>query len=91
MIDVDIQNTIRHLKTELRKLNKTIASLEDSIEQSFAAKHEKHMKNATQPDGETAAGIVPPVPSVFASIGLLKTHLQRMEALRSSEWNVWLQ
>ena len=32
MIDVDIQKTIRHLKTELRKLNKTIASLEDSLD-----------------------------------------------------------
>jgi len=31
MIDVDIQKTIRHLKTELRKLNKTIAALEDSL------------------------------------------------------------
>lgn len=89
MIDVDIQKTILHLKTELRKLNKTIASLEDSLEQTLAAKHEKHLKNVAQPDGETAA-VALPVPSVFASIGLLKTHLQRMEALRSSDWNVWL-
>ena len=89
MIDVDIQKTVRHLKTELRKLNKTIAALEDSLEQSFAAKHEKHLNSAAQPDGEAA--IVLPAPSVFESIGLLKTHLQRMEALRSSDWNVWLQ
>jgi len=90
MIDVDVQKTVRHLKTELRKLNKTIASLEDSLEQSLAAKHEKHMNHAAPPDGETAA-IVVPTPSVFESIGLLKTHLQRMEALRSSDWNAWLQ
>jgi len=89
MIDVDIQKTIRHLKTELRKLNKTIAALEDSLEQSLAARHEKRLKNVVRPDGETAATVS--FPSVFESIGLLKTHLQRMEALRSSDWNVWLQ
>jgi hypothetical protein len=90
MIDVDVQKTIRHLKAELRKLNRTIASLEDSLEQTLAAKHEKHMKNVAPPDGDTAA-VVLPVPSMFESLGLLKTHLQRMEALRSSDWNVWLQ
>ena len=89
MIDVDIQKTIRNLKTELRKLNKTIGALEDLIEQSFAAKHEEHMKKVAQPGNEEA--IVLPVPAVFESIELLKTHLHRMEALRSSEWNVWLQ
>ncbi len=90
-MDVDIQNTIRHLKTELRKLNKTVASLEDSVEQTMAAKHEKLMKNVARPDSETAAIMLQPVPSVFESLGSLKTHLQRMEALRSSDWNVWLQ
>jgi hypothetical protein len=90
MMDVDIQKTIRNLKSELRKLNKTIVDLEDSIEQSLAAKHEEHMKKAGQPAGIDDA-IVLPVPAVFESMQLLKTHLQRMEALRSSEWNVWLQ
>jgi uncharacterized small protein (DUF1192 family) len=90
MIDLDIQKTIRHLKAELRKLNNTIGALEDSIEQSLAAKHDEHMKKVAQPAG-SAEAIVLPVPAVFESIQLLKTHLQRMEALRSSEWNVWLQ
>jgi len=90
MIDVDIQNTIRHLKAELRKLNKTIGALEDTVERSFAAKHDEHMRKAALPTGNDDA-IVLPVPAVFESMQLLKTHLQRMEALRNSEWNVWLQ
>jgi hypothetical protein len=89
MMDVDIQKAIRLLKSELRNLNKTIGTLEDSLERSVAEKYAKHMKESEQPDN--AAAIVLPVPAVLESIPFLTAHLRRMEALRSSDWNVWLQ
>jgi hypothetical protein len=100
MIDVDVKKAIRHFKAELRTLNETIGAVEDSLEQSLAAKYEKHTKNGTQPADTNAAEERPAqkaapmgllVPTAFdESIRLLKAHLQSMETLPSSEWNVWL-
>ena len=56
---MDIRTATRHLKTELRTLNKAIGALEDSLEQLVAAKYEEHMRKAAAPAGKAAAVVMP--------------------------------
>ena len=83
---MDIRKAIRHLNVELRTLNQAIGALEDSLERALTAKHEQHLRKMAQQAGN-APDAAPPA---FESIRLLNPHQQRLELLRSSEWNVWL-
>jgi hypothetical protein len=74
---VDIRKTILHLKTELRTLNSAIGAFEDSLEQLAAARYQEHVKRMAQPAEQTAA-MVMPAPSIFKSIPLAATLLQRL-------------
>jgi len=70
-------------------MTQAIGALEDCLEQLLAAKYEKHLRKVAGPGAE-AAVLVLPSPA-FESIPVLKTHRHRLERLRNSEWNVWLQ
>ena len=70
-------------------MHQAIGALEDCLEQILAAKYEKHIRKVAGPADETAA-LMLPAPA-FESTQFHTTHRQRLERLRNSEWNVWIQ